>query len=84
MKNMQQREHATSIGGLKKIALKVWRQVKPSYLKASYKSMLAIMQAVISQEGGHTKYREPFEHVFVPFWSINELTLMLMLNLFPR
>ena len=48
MKNMQRREHATSIEGLKRIALKVWRQVTPSYLKALYKLMLARMQAVIS------------------------------------
>ena len=56
MKNMQRREHATSIGGLKRIALKVWRQVTPSYLEALYESMPARMQAVIAQQGGHTKY----------------------------
>ena len=53
--------------GPEKNRIEVWRQVMPSYLKALYESMLARMQAVISQEGGHTKYREPFEHVFVPF-----------------
>ena len=48
MKNMQRREHATSIEGLKRIALMVWGQVTPSYLKALYKSMLERIQAVIS------------------------------------
>ena len=56
MKNMQREERATSIDGLKKIGLKVWRQINPAYLKKLYESMPQRMQAVVNAEGGHTKY----------------------------
>ena len=51
-----QKEWATSVAGLKKIARKVWRQVTPEYLNKLYESMLWRMQAVIRVQGGHTKY----------------------------
>ena len=56
MKNLQWKERATLIAGLKKIARKVWRQVTPDYLEKLYESMPRQMEAVIQAQGGHTKY----------------------------
>ena len=44
------------IGGLKRIAIKVWNQVTPEYLRTLYESMPRRMNAVIEAQGGHTKY----------------------------
>ena len=40
----------------KKIALKIWRQITPTYLKRLYESMPQRLQAVVNGEGGHTNY----------------------------
>ena len=55
MKQMQSKERATSVAGLKKIAGKVWQQVTSAYLEKLYKLLLR-MEAVIAASGGHTKY----------------------------
>ena len=56
MKQLQSKEHATWAAGLKRIALKAWRKISPTYLKSLYKSMLRRMKAVLDAQGGHTKY----------------------------
>ena len=53
---MQSHEQATSIAGLKQIALKVWKNISALYLRYLYKSMPRCMMAVVVAEGGHTKY----------------------------
>ena len=46
----------STIGGLKKIAQKAWRQVSAEYLEKLYESLPRCMEAVIAAGGGHTKY----------------------------
>ena len=46
----------STVGGLKKIARKVWRQVSAEYLEKLYESLPKCMEAVIAAGGGHTKY----------------------------
>jgi hypothetical protein len=38
------------------IALKVWKNITPAYLKSLYESMPCLMAAVVSANIGHTKY----------------------------
>ena len=56
MKAKQSRDRATSIAGLKQIALKVWKNITPLYLTSLYESMPRRMMAVVVADGGHTKY----------------------------
>ena len=56
MKVMQSHKRATSVAGLKRIALRVWRRFMPSYQKASYKSLPHCMQVVLDANGVQTKY----------------------------
>ena len=56
MKNLQRKEHATSMAGLKKIARKVWRQVSAEYLEKLYELLPRRMEATIAEGGSHTKY----------------------------
>ena len=56
MKVMQSHKCATSVAGLKSIALRVWKRIMPSYQKALYKSMPHCMQVVLDANGGHMKY----------------------------
>ena len=52
----QKRESVTFQKSLKQIARQVWKAVTPQYLEKLYDSMPLGMQAVIAQQGGHTKY----------------------------
>ena len=56
MKVMQSHKHATSVAGLKRIALRVWRRIMPSYQKALYMSLPRCTQVVLDANGVHTKY----------------------------
>ena len=56
MKHEQRREQATSMAGLKKIALKVWKNLKPDYVERLCVSLPKRMEAVILVGRGHTKY----------------------------
>ena len=56
MKAMQSHKQATLIAGLKRIALKVLKNITPLYLRSLYESMPRRMMAVVVAEGGHTKY----------------------------
>ena len=56
MKHEQRQEQATSMAGLKKIAQKVWKNLKPDYVERLYASLPKQMEAVILAGGGHTKY----------------------------
>ena len=56
MKAMQSHKRATSIASLIQIALKVWKNITPLYLRSLYESMPRRMMAVVVAEGGHTKY----------------------------
>ena len=44
------------IGGLKRMALKVWRQITPEYLNSLNESMPQIMAAIIEVRGYQTTY----------------------------
>ena len=56
MKVMQSHKRATSVAGLKRIALRVWKRIMPSYQKALYKATLHCMQVVLDAKGVYTKY----------------------------
>ena len=56
MKVMQSQKRDTSVASLKRIALKVWKNLTPAYLRSLYKSMPRRMRAVVEADGGHTKY----------------------------
>ena len=56
MKVMQSHKRATSVAGLKKIVLSIWKRITPLYLKALYMSMPGRMQTVVDANGGYTKY----------------------------
>ena len=47
---------ASLFRNLKQIARQVWMAVTPQYLEKLYKSMPLGMQAVVAQQGGHTKH----------------------------
>ena len=56
IKQLQNKEHATLAAGLKRIALNVWREILPTYLKSLYESMPRRIKAFVDAQGGHTKY----------------------------
>ena len=56
MKHEQRREQATSMAGLKKIAQKVWKNLKLDYVERLYASHPKRMEAVVLAGGGHTNY----------------------------
>ena len=45
-----------SMAGLKKIAQKVWKNLKLDYVERLYASLPKRMEAVVLVGGGHTKY----------------------------
>ena len=56
MKHEQRREQATFMAGLKKVALKFWKNLKPDYVERLCVSLPKWMEAVILAGRGHTKY----------------------------
>ena len=50
------KQRAMSAGGLKMIALIVWRMIMPSYLKSLYVRMPRRMKALVDAQSGHIKY----------------------------
>ena len=63
---MQSRERATSIAGLKRIALKVWKNITPAYLRSLYESMPRRMKAVVDANGATPSIEMNFVCILPP------------------
>ena len=84
VKQIQSRERATSMAGLKRIKLKVWRKIPPSCLQSLYKSMPRRMRAVVEAQGGHANYQVRYRYVNCTILSKKHSLIKNAINFFPR